>query len=38
MAAMDAAFFPLVLGLFAGPETIPDDLVDWGWLDRIRAA
>jgi hypothetical protein len=38
MDTMDPAVFPLVAGLFAGPETIPDDLVDPGILDRIRAA
>ena len=31
-------FVPLVAGGFAGPETIPADLVDDGILDRIRNA
>jgi hypothetical protein len=31
-------FFPLVAGAFAGPETIPADLVDDRILDRIRGA
>ena len=38
MAAMDPEFFPLLAGLFAGPETIPGELVDEGILDRIRTA
>ncbi len=38
MDAMDPAVFPLMIGLFAGPETIPAELVDPGILDRIRAA
>ena len=29
---------PLVMAAFAGPETVPDELVDEGWVDRIRAA
>ena len=35
---MDPEFFPLLAGLFAGPETIPAELVDEGILDRIRTA
>ena len=38
MATMDASIFPLVLGMFAGPETIPACLVSDAVLDRIRAA
>jgi 2-polyprenyl-6-methoxyphenol hydroxylase-like FAD-dependent oxidoreductase len=38
MAAMDPEVFQLLLGGFAGPETIPDELVDEGLIDRIRAA
>ena len=38
IAAMDAELFPLVFGAFAGPETVPDELVDPSILDRIRAA
>ena len=38
MAGMAAPVFPLLLGLFAGPETIGDELLDPGLLDDIRAA
>lgn len=38
MAAMDPEVFPLLLGGFAGPETVPAELVDEGILERIRAA
>jgi 2-polyprenyl-6-methoxyphenol hydroxylase-like FAD-dependent oxidoreductase len=38
MARMEAPVFPLLLGLFAGPETIGDELLDPGLLDDIRAA
>ena len=38
MDTMDPAVFPLMVGLFAGPETIPDELVDTVILDRIRGA
>ena len=38
LASLDPEFFPLVIGLFTGPETIPDELVDWDWVNRIRAA
>ncbi|MEX2659840.1 MAG: FAD-dependent monooxygenase [Acidimicrobiales bacterium] len=38
MATMDPEVFPLVIGAFAGPETIPPDVVDPGILDRIRGA
>ena len=36
--SLDPEFFPLVIGLFTGPETIPDELVDHRWVERIRSA
>jgi hypothetical protein len=38
VASLDPEVFPLLLGVLAGPETIPDQLVDPGILDRIRNA
>jgi len=38
METMDPAFFPLVIGAFTGPETIPDELVNESILDEIRSA
>ncbi len=38
MGTMDPEVFPLLIGAFTGPETIPAELVDPGLLDRIRAA
>ena len=38
MGAMDPEVFPLLFGVFAGPENIPAELVDEGILDRIRSA
>ena len=38
MARMEAPVFPVLLGLFAGPETIGDELLDPGLLADIRAA
>ena len=38
MAAMDPEVFGLLVGAFAGPESVPDELVDPTLLDRIRAA
>ncbi|GAC1604062.1 MAG: FAD-dependent oxidoreductase [Acidimicrobiales bacterium] len=38
MASMDPEIFPLLFGLFAGPETVPQELVDQSVLDRIRSA
>jgi 2-polyprenyl-6-methoxyphenol hydroxylase-like FAD-dependent oxidoreductase len=38
MDTMDAEVFPLIVGIFAGPETIPEELLDPGLLERIRAA
>ena len=35
---MDPDFFPLLVGAFAGPETVPAELIDDGILDRIRSA
>jgi hypothetical protein len=37
-AARDPGVFPLLAGIFAGPETVPTELVDDGVLDRIRRA
>ncbi len=38
MARMDSGICRLMLGMFAGPETIAADLVDDVVLDRMRAA
>jgi len=38
MAAMDPEILSLLVGVLAGPETIPAELIDPGLLDRIRAA
>jgi 2-polyprenyl-6-methoxyphenol hydroxylase-like FAD-dependent oxidoreductase len=38
MATMDERIFPLMIGAFAGPETVSDELVDQSLLDSIRAA
>ena len=38
MASIDAEVFPLLVGFLTGPETVPDDLVHQGILDRIRNA
>jgi 2-polyprenyl-6-methoxyphenol hydroxylase-like FAD-dependent oxidoreductase len=38
MAAMDPEIFALLLGAFAGPETVPAELIDPRLLERIRAA
>ena len=37
MATMDPTVFPLLLGAFMGPETIPSEIVDESILDEIRA-
>jgi 2-polyprenyl-6-methoxyphenol hydroxylase-like FAD-dependent oxidoreductase len=37
-ATMAPEVFGLMVGAFAGPETVPDELVDPTLLDRIRAA
>jgi menaquinone-9 beta-reductase len=38
IATMDPEVFPLMMGIMAGPETVPDHLVDQGILERIRNA
>ncbi len=38
MAAMDPEILSLLVGVLAGPETLPAELLDPGLLDRIRAA
>ena len=38
LATMDPAVFPVLLGAFTGPETVPRQLIDEHLLDRIRAA
>ncbi len=38
MAARDPQLFPLVRGGFAGPETIPAELVQTSVLKRLRSA
>ncbi|HEY7045391.1 MAG TPA: FAD-dependent monooxygenase [Nocardioidaceae bacterium] len=38
MAAMDPEFFPVLIGCFTGPETIPEECVDDRVLDRLRRA
>ena len=37
MAMMDPEFFPLLIGAFTGPETIPDELANESILEQIRA-
>ena len=34
----DSGLMLLMLAAFAGPESVPDELVDHDWPDRIRAA
>jgi 2-polyprenyl-6-methoxyphenol hydroxylase-like FAD-dependent oxidoreductase len=38
MASMDPEYFPLLLGLFAGPETIPGELIDDRVIEAVRRA
>jgi 2-polyprenyl-6-methoxyphenol hydroxylase-like FAD-dependent oxidoreductase len=38
MADADSGLLVLMLGAFAGPETVPAELVDETWPDRLRAA
>ena len=38
MATMDSQIAPVLLGMFAGPETIPAALINDSVLARIRAA
>jgi 2-polyprenyl-6-methoxyphenol hydroxylase-like FAD-dependent oxidoreductase len=38
MANLDPEIFPILIGLFAGPETIPEELVDDRVIEGIRRA
>ena len=38
MFAADPGLGAMFMSAFAGPETVPDELVDEGWVDRIRTA
>jgi 2-polyprenyl-6-methoxyphenol hydroxylase-like FAD-dependent oxidoreductase len=38
MVSFDPEIMTLMMGAFGGPENIPDEAIDWGLLDRIRAA
>jgi 2-polyprenyl-6-methoxyphenol hydroxylase-like FAD-dependent oxidoreductase len=38
MSTMDPVYFTLLVGAFAGPENVPQELVNPGLLDDIRAA
>jgi 2-polyprenyl-6-methoxyphenol hydroxylase-like FAD-dependent oxidoreductase len=38
MARFDPEIMGLLMGMFAGPENVPDELIDDGLLERIRAA
>ena len=38
MADDETGFFVLMAAAFAGPEQVPDELVDETWPERIRAA
>jgi hypothetical protein len=38
MATMDPQIVPLLLGAFAGPETVPGEALDPGILERLRGA
>lgn len=38
MATMDAEVFPLIVGAFAGPDSVPAELFDPTLLERIRSA
>lgn len=38
MATMDPEFMSVLIGSFAGPETVPDDALNPDLLDRIRSA
>jgi 2-polyprenyl-6-methoxyphenol hydroxylase-like FAD-dependent oxidoreductase len=38
LATMDPEVFPLIVSMFAGPETAPDELIDDALLERIRTA
>lgn len=38
MGTLDPEFFPLVIGAFTGPETIPEESIEQPWVERIRGA
>jgi 2-polyprenyl-6-methoxyphenol hydroxylase-like FAD-dependent oxidoreductase len=38
IARLDPEIMGLLMGMFAGPENVPDELIDEGLLDRIRTA
>jgi 2-polyprenyl-6-methoxyphenol hydroxylase-like FAD-dependent oxidoreductase len=38
MGALDPELFPLLIGAFSGPETIPEESVTQSWVERIRNA
>ena len=38
MAAGDPQLVPVMFGAFAGPETVPGELLDPGILERLRSA
>jgi 2-polyprenyl-6-methoxyphenol hydroxylase-like FAD-dependent oxidoreductase len=38
LGSMDPEYFPILVGFFAGPETIPEELVDDRILEAIRRA
>jgi 2-polyprenyl-6-methoxyphenol hydroxylase-like FAD-dependent oxidoreductase len=38
MATMDPELFPVLVGAFAGPETVPAELINSAILDKIRSA
>jgi 2-polyprenyl-6-methoxyphenol hydroxylase-like FAD-dependent oxidoreductase len=38
MARFDPEIMGLLMGMFAGPENVPDELIDEGLLERIRTA
>jgi 2-polyprenyl-6-methoxyphenol hydroxylase-like FAD-dependent oxidoreductase len=38
MAAMDPEIVPLLMSAFAGPETVPEEALDPGILERLRSA
>jgi 2-polyprenyl-6-methoxyphenol hydroxylase-like FAD-dependent oxidoreductase len=38
IVSFDPEIMTMMMGAFGGPETVPDEAIDWGLLDRIRAA
>jgi hypothetical protein len=38
MAATDPEIVPLLISAFAGPETVPEEALDPGILERLRSA